>query len=183
MSIPSDWPEDAREAAQLVLDKYGEADEATASVLIWNQAGPWKRLIAYRETTPHEFPAPHKDSVESFLEHTVPTDKISDIAAFDGSVVVNRTRGELSARCHDEEANFLALNLAQDVATGAKDVQAARDYYAHEFLAYRRKDPTPYMQGLRFEPNGGADPDERVLSDDQLEDAVAKGKAKEQKAS
>jgi hypothetical protein len=66
---------------------------------------------------PHDFPAPHNDSVESFLECSVPTDKVSQIVEFDGSVVVNRTRGELSARCHDEEANHLALNLTNDIIT------------------------------------------------------------------
>jgi hypothetical protein len=94
-------------------------------------------------------------------------------------VVVNRTRGELSARCHDEEANFLALNLAHDIIEGAKTVREARDYYAQEFLAARRKDPTPYMEGLRFDPNGERDADERVLTDEQLQEAEAAGKRKD----
>jgi hypothetical protein len=172
------WPEESREAAQLVIDKYGDPDEGTESVLIWNRPGPWKRIVAYRDFDSHEFPAPHNDSVESFLQHAVPFEKVSDITAFDGSVVVNRTRGELSARCHDEEANHLALNLANDIIEGRKTVQEAREYYAHEFLAYRKKEPTPYMEGLRFEANGERDADERLLSDEQLEEAVKEGKAK-----
>jgi hypothetical protein len=178
MTLMQGWPEEAREAAQLVIDKYGEPDEATDSVLIWNAPGPWKRMVAYRDVDGHNFPAPHNDSVESFLQHQVPTEKISDIAEFDGSVVVNRTRGELSARCHDEEANLLALNLARDIVEGDKTVAEARDYYAREFLGYRRKEPTPYMEALRFEANGGRDPDQRVLSDEQLEEAVEFGKTK-----
>jgi hypothetical protein len=59
------WPEEAREAAQLVIDKYGDPDEATDSVLIWDRPGPWKRIVAYRDFDSHEFPAPHNDSVES----------------------------------------------------------------------------------------------------------------------
>jgi hypothetical protein len=173
------WPEEAREAAQLVIDKYGDPDEATASVLIWEKRGPWKRIVAYREFDSHDFPAPHNDSVESFLQHSVPPEKISEIAEFDGSVTVNRTRGELSARCHDEEANFLALNLALDIVDGRKSVEQARGYYAYEFLAYRKKEPTPYMEGLRFEPNGNRDPDKRVLSDEQLESAEKAGRAKQ----
>jgi hypothetical protein len=99
--------------------QYGDPEEATDSVLIWNKAGPWKRIVAYRKLDPHNFPAPHYDSVESFLDHAIPPEKTGPLAEFDGSVVFNRTRGELSARCH-EEANFLALNLANDVATGQK---------------------------------------------------------------
>jgi hypothetical protein len=150
-------------------------------VLIWNGPGPWKRIIAYRDFDSHEFPAPHNDSVESLLQHSVPAQRATEIVEFDGSVVVNRTRGELSARCHDEEANFLALNLAHDITEGKKTVQQAREYYAHEFLAYRKKEPTPYMEGHRFEPNGDRDPDDRVLSDEQLKEAVEAGKAKEPK--
>ena len=34
------------------------------------------------------------------------------------------------------------------------------------------------MEGLRFEPNGGRDADERVLSDDDLAAAQEQGRAK-----
>ena len=92
-------------------------------------------------------------------------------------MIVERTAGEVSARCHDEEANRLALNLMHDIVTGAKTVQEARDYYAKEFADYRRKRPTPYMEKLHFAPPGGgtADPDQRVLSDAQLEQAKREG--------
>jgi hypothetical protein len=58
-------------------------------------------------------------------------------------VVINRTTGEASARCHDLEANSLALNLMHDIVTGTKTWQQARAYYAKEVLDYRRKLPTP----------------------------------------
>jgi hypothetical protein len=96
---------------------------------------------------------------------------------------VERTAGEVSARCHDEEANKLALNLMHDIVTGAKDVSEARSYYAKEFTDYRRKLPTPYMEELRFEPGSDtADADERVLSDEDLEAAQREGEAKERKS-
>ena len=90
---------------------------------------------------------------------------------------MERTAGEVSARCHDEEANFLALNLMHDVATDAKSVDEAREYYATEFLDARRNKPTPYMEKLHFQPGNGksADPDERALSDDELEKAQQEG--------
>ena len=68
-----------------------------------------------------------------------------------------------------------------DVVTGAKTAAEARDYYAKEFADYRRKQPTPYMEKLRFTPpdGGTADPDERVLSDEDLERARQEGERKE----
>jgi len=61
-----------------------------------------------------------------------------------GSVITERTAGEVSARCHDEQANYLALNLMHDIVTGAREVEDARRYYAKEVLDHRRKKPTPY---------------------------------------
>ena len=96
------------------------------------------------------------------------------LAEFDGSVIVERTAGEVSVRCSDEHANFLALNLVHDLVTGSKDVLEARSQYAKEFLDARRNKPTPYMEKLHFHPDNGrtADPDRRVLSYEDLEQAV-----------
>jgi hypothetical protein len=173
----TDWPEESREAAQLVIDTYGDPHEASDTQLIWHDAGPWKRIVASRAFYRHNFPAPHIDAVESVIDYRVPVDKVSDLAAFDGSVVVERTAGEVSARCHDEQANFLALNLMHDIVTGGKTVAEARAYYAKEFADYRRKRPTPYMERLRFTPadGGTADPDTRALSDADLEAARQEG--------
>lgn len=173
----ADWPEESREAAQLVLDAYGEPDEAGESQLVWHDVGPWKRMVATRTFYRHDFPVPHIDAVESVIDYRVPVDKVSELAAFDGSVVVERTAGEVSARCHDEQANFLALNLMHDIVTGKKTVAEARDYYAKEFADYRRQLPTPYMERLHFTPAAGstADPDSRVLSDEDLAAARREG--------
>ncbi|MDA8371175.1 MAG: hypothetical protein M0026_15100 [Nocardiopsaceae bacterium] len=171
------WPDESRQAAQLVIDKYGEPNETTESQLIWTDVGPWKRMVASETFHEHNFPIPHIDSVESVIDYRVPPQQVGPLAEFDGSVSVERTTGEVSARCHDEEANFLALNLVNDIVTGAKSVDEARAYYAKEFLDYRRSRPTPYMDKLRFEPGDeqAADPDSRVLSDQDLEQAAEEG--------
>jgi len=102
---------------------------------------------------------------------------LTPLAQFDGSVMVERTTGEVSARCHDEQANMLALNLMDEMVNGTKGVGEARDYYAQEFLDARRKQLTPYMEKLRFAPLAGstADQDERVLSEEELDRAVQDG--------
>ena len=170
------WPEESQEAAQLVIDTYGEPHEATESLLTWHEVGPWKRVLASRVFFEHHFPAPHNDSVESVIDYRVPPEHFTPLAQFDGSVIVERTAGEVSARCHDEQANFLALNLMHDIVTGAKGVEDARAYYAEEFLNARRKQPTPYMEKLRFQPGTDTpDPDQRVLSDRDLEQAQQEG--------
>ena len=176
-----DWPENSREAAKLVIDQYGEPDEITDTQAIWHKPGPWKRIVASKVFYQHNFPAPHSDSVESVIDYHVPVEKFTELAEFDGSIIVERTAGEVSARCHDEQANFLALNLMHDIVTGTKTVEDARNYYAKEFADYRRKKPTPYMEKLRFTPSTGGttDPDVRILSDQDLKAAVQQGREQE----
>lgn len=174
--VLQDWPQEAREAAELVVQTHGDPDEVTESLLVWHNPGPWKRMFATRSFDEHNFPVPHTDSVTSVLDYHVPPEHMEALARFDGSVTVDRTAGEILARCHDEQANNLAVNLAHDLVTGAKTVEEARAYYGEEFLGFRRGDRTPYMDALRVErQQDTADPDERILSDSDLEEAVAEG--------
>jgi len=174
------WPKESAEAAQLVIDAHGEPDEFTDTLLVWYEVSGCKRVMASKAFFAHNFPVPHNDSVTSVIDYAVPPEAVGALATFDGSVMVDRTAGEVSARCHDEQANFLALNLVNDIVTGAKDPQQAREYYSKEFMDYRRKLPTPYMEQLRFEPvEGTADPDSRTLSDQDLEQAAAEGKERQ----
>jgi len=133
-------------------------------------------MAATKAFADHNFPVPHTDSVTSVIAYRVPPEKVTELAEFDGSVVVDRTQGEVSARCHDEQANNLALNLMHDIVTGNRTAHEAREYYATEFLDYRRGKPTPYMDELRVPAStDAADPDTRILSDEDLERAAEEG--------
>ncbi|MCM6772371.1 hypothetical protein NDR87_01210 [Nocardia sp. CDC159] len=171
--IVAGWPQPSRAAALAVLDAYGEPHEATDSALIWHGVGPWRRLVASRSYWEHNFPAPHTDSVSGVVEYPVPVAMYSTLARFDGGLTVDRTTGEVSSLCHDERSNLLALNLMHDIVSGARSPEQARDYYTKEFLDHRRGKPTPYMEGLRFEPRSAPDPDERLISEADLAAAVA----------
>jgi hypothetical protein len=172
----SGWPDDSREAAQIVIETYGEPPEVTQTQLTWHNVGAWKRVVATKAFYAHNFPAPHIDCVETFIDYRVPPESFTDLANFDGSVMIDRTAGEISARCHYEQANNLALNLAHDIVTGQKTAAAAREYYAEEFANARRKRPTPYMDKLHFaQGSNTADPDERILSDEDLQQAQQEG--------
>jgi hypothetical protein len=55
-SMIASWPEKPRDMATKLMTKYGPPDEATSSILVWHNNGPWKRTILYKEEIPHEFP-------------------------------------------------------------------------------------------------------------------------------
>jgi hypothetical protein len=161
--IVQTWPEAARSAATAMMEKYGEPDEASASLLLWHHNGPWKRTVVFREEAQHNFPSPHRDVLEQFIPYRVPVDKFNDLAAFDGSVLVDRTKGLMSARCAGEGGNFLALNLADEIIIGSKDVATARRAYAAAMRSKAEGHTPEIMQRLMFEVSGEtADPDQPV---------------------
>jgi hypothetical protein len=153
------WPKTPQESARTVAEKYGLPDEASESFLVWHARGPWKRTVLWRDEVEHRFPTPHKDVLEQVIDYRVPPELASELVAFDGSVVVERTRGELSARCEGEEANFLALNLANDIVTGKLGAAEARDEYTRNMQAFSSGKKPEYMQRLVFQPPAGGTPD------------------------
>lgn len=155
------WPMSAQMAAADMMKKYGPPQEVTATMLKWRNNGPWKYTMISNYETPHRFPMPHPDVMEQAIDYRVPTAMFDDLAAYDGSVTVDRTQGHLAARCDKEAANFLAINLAHDVVTRRKNVPAARAYYARAISTYMKtKRMDPYMQRLQFTPPRSAnDPD------------------------
>jgi hypothetical protein len=158
----SDWPKASQKAIEHMKKTYGDPAEATGSMMIWYNTGPWKRTIVYREEFNHNFPMPHTDVIEQVIDYKVPAEKFSALAGYDGSVVCNRTNGEISARCDKEGANFLALNLANDIINGKMNVTEARDFYAQSIMKSKKGEQPEYMQKLQFTIAKGktVDPDE-----------------------
>lgn len=160
------WPEASRMAAMDMITKYGQPQEVTASMLFWKDNGPWKWTKVSRETIPHDFPMSHPDLLEQAIAYRAPVEKYDDLARYDGSVIVERTKGEMSARCDKEGANFLAINLGNDVATGKKTAEEARTYYAAAIKRFMSdKEMDPYMQKLQFQASGQGtgDPDRAAM--------------------
>ena len=153
--IMANWPAQPKKSAEKIIAKYGKPQEATASMLVWHKNGPWKRTVVGRVESPHDFPKPHMDLMVQTIDYRVPPEKLSALSAYDGSVFVERTVGELSARCDKEEANFLAINLAHDIITGKRTPEEARKFYTEAVIAMDKGEKPPYMQALQFEVSKG----------------------------
>jgi hypothetical protein len=151
----SGWSKASVMAVDMMKKKYGEPAEKTNTMMVWNNTGQWKKTIVYAKEFKHDFPMPHTDVMQQFIDYKVPQEKFSDLAKFDGSVVCNRTNGEISARCDKEGANFLAINLANDVIKGTKDYNAARDFYARTLKEFINGGNPAYMQKLQFDVANG----------------------------
>ena len=164
--VIEDWPEGPKSSAQRLIKEYGQPDEYSESRLVWYETKDgWKRTELSREEVPHEFPSAHSDFLEQFIDYKVPVEMFTPLAEYDGSVIVDRTKGELSARCAGTSMNFVAVNLAHDIVTGKRNVQQARDEYTRLYAAYQRGEHPPYTKAFQFElPRGNTgDPDRATL--------------------
>jgi len=155
------WHPAAREAYDATVASYGSPQEMTPTMAVWHHTtGPWKRTMISSQAVQHNFPGPHPDVMEQVIDYRVPPEMFDELAMYDGSVVVERTKGELSARCDKEGANLLALNLAHEIVTRRRTVEEARRKFGEEIMALKAGRPTEYTQRLLFAPMPGAmDPD------------------------
>ncbi len=136
------------------MEKYGPPTEVTASRLIRGAAGPWKGTILYCDKVQPRLRKPHTDFLEQFIDYRVPPEKFDELAAYDGSVMVKRTKGEIAARCDKEGLNFLALNLAHEIVTGKVTADEARKMYGENATKFLMGEVTPLTAGLQFMPGG-----------------------------
>lgn len=164
------WPEVPQRAARDMLAKYGDPNEATDSRLIWFNRAPWKRITVYRDEVPHNYPKPHVDVLEQVINYQVPVERLSEVLGEDGSIIVQRTNGEVAARCDMEEMNILALNVMHEIATGQRTMEEGRKFHAEVAMGFALNRPSPYTERLLFEvpTTGTADPDETLMGGPML---------------
>ncbi len=148
------WPKASREAVMFMTNKYGPPAAVTSAMAVWGKTGPWKRTIVYGTEFQHDFPGPHTDVMQQFIDYKAPPSMYDELAEYDGSVVLERTTGEMSARCDKEAANFVALNLANDIVTGKRSVDDARKTYGEQIMAMKANKSAPYTEKLMFSPRG-----------------------------
>lgn len=151
------WPQPARRAADQLVEKYGPPHEVTAHALVWQGNGPWKRTVLHRTGAKHNFPLPHEDVLEQTINYRVPPDKVGALSAYDGSLVVDRTRGELTAYSDSEAENTLMLNLADDIVTGQRTVDEALGYHAQVVRGMQTHVPESYPVKLKFKSQSSAE--------------------------
>jgi hypothetical protein len=88
---------------------------------------------------------------------------------------IDRTAGQIGARCDNEAANTLTVNLAVEIFEGRRTVEDARRFYAETIAAYTLGRDAPYAERLQFEPpQGTADPDEVIIGNAMLDQTLEK---------
>ena len=138
---------------------------APSACLSAQDAMPMKQMDTTQMMAPMgTWPAASKDAAMFMMKkYGAPAAMYDDLAMYDGSVVLERTSGEMSARCDKESANFLALNLANEIVTGKRTVADSRRIYGAQIMEMKAMRPAPYTEKLMFTPMMNTnDPDQSV---------------------
>ncbi len=163
--VTESWPPTSKVAIKSLTEKYGLPGAVTDDMVVWKNTEPFKRSIVYREEVNQMFPMQHSDVLEQAVDYRVPVDLIDDLSRLDGSIMVDRTRGELSTRNDREEMNILSLNLADKIIKKEITVEEARREYSMYAESLAAGTTSPIVSGLQFKPESGtADPDTTIQS-------------------
>ena len=162
--LTSNWNEASANLAKWMWDHYGAPTEAAPGALVWKHVPPFKRITVYRMGIDHHFPYQHRDLIEHVVNYRVPINRVDELTEFNGSVLFDRTRGELAARGDVSAMNILSLNIAHDVLSGVKNHQKAREKYAHLAHEFFKGRDIAYAKHLLFDRGSlTADPDETMM--------------------
>jgi hypothetical protein len=143
-----DWPARSRATALALISKYGEPGTFDDNSMVWNKNGPWRKTVVYRNA-PEGF-MHGKDVLEQTIGYDVPDDKVASLKRFDERLDVNKTSGELTSRGENESLNYLALNLADEIVNGKRNVDEARDFYHRMSRLAESGKSSAYLDGFVF---------------------------------
>lgn len=175
------WPESSKAAITSLNSKYGLPSAVTEDMVVWTNSAPFKRSVVMKEEVNHQFPIQHSDVLMQTVDYRVPLDKVAAVSKFDGSLLIDRTKGELSARNDKEEMNILALNLADKIVRGEMTVEQARREYSKNAEAFAAGTSGQMLTSLNFQSQGTtADPDTMMQSQSEGQPMIRKTRQSEE---
>lgn len=145
------WPEAPRATARAMIAKYGEPNSGTTRALRWIANGPWEKTIAHRSAWPHILGTRTGDSLEQTVACRFPDEKTEDLRRFDVRLELSGSVGRMSARSESESMNFLILNLAHEIAVGARSVKSAREFIRRTEALSKAGKSSAYTEGLLYQ--------------------------------
>ena len=146
------WPETPRKTARMMIEKYGRPNRYSEDSLVWVHNGPWEKTVVYREAWPHSAVKRDKDYLKQVIGYHVPEDKVDSLRRFDRRLEVDKETNEVSFQSESERTNFLALNLADEIATDKRSVEDARDFFRKTESFASSGKSSQYCDGLLFSP-------------------------------
>lgn len=133
------WSAASQALAKRTIDQYDPPGKITRNTLIWDNNGPWRKTVVYRDNT-----------LRQSINYVVPQEKVEQLNGMDIGLQVDHESKELSATSGSEETNLLAVNLAHDVISNEKTPEEARGFYFSTIALAKAGKSSPYMERLLF---------------------------------
>lgn len=121
---------DAANYARKLVGVYGPPNEISERQAYWINTSPFSEIYVKNESIPHNFPTSHMDFVYSSIVVEVPKGKIATLAGVSGSIIIDRLKMQVTARCGNLIKNAITLGFVQDVVAGIVPVTGAKSEYA-----------------------------------------------------
>lgn len=146
----ANWGREPQALAKALYQKYGPPDLASSEHLVWKEKGPWYLTVVQNDQVVHNWPVPHYDFLYQVIRYPIDPKYYGDLVKFNGSMILDRTLGFVGSMCGDEGMNFLAVNLAHDIAAGDLSVSEAQAAYIEAYNQYKAGGAPAYTQGIQF---------------------------------
>ncbi len=150
-TIIQGWPSSSRLVAHAMIARYGKPLRFSEDALTWYNNGPWQRTVVHRNSWPHGLGDGDKNFLEQAVAYRVPDNKVDELKRFDPRLEADPVAAELSSRSESESANFLALNVAEEIITGRRGLEAARVFYLNTARLAAAGKGSSYYDGLLFD--------------------------------
>lgn len=114
-----------------LLKRYGRPDSATRKTRTWKNILGVSRVTVKDESILHKSPARHHDYVYSTAKIRVTPKVQRRLVNSSGSIIVDRLKGEVTARCHSVTKNAVTLSFVKDLTKDRLNRSAG--YYPREY--------------------------------------------------
>ena len=152
------WPLRSRTLVRALVEEYGIPNRLNEVEVVWYDNGPWRKTVVHRDSWSRLLGIRDNDNLEQIIGYRVPGDKIRSLKRFGRRIEFDKAGGELSSRAESQGLNYMALNLANEIITGTRTVEDARDFYRKTEELSKAGKSSPYLEGFLFtvEPNAKA---------------------------
>jgi hypothetical protein len=149
-AVATNWYTYSEVMAMKLMEKYGPPDLIESQRLVWYDRGPWNKIAVWDKEDYYYSNTVGPDDLEQTLSYDVPADKRKALAAFSDKLVVSKDGKELSVIGNSEALNFLTLNLAHEIVSGARNPADAKSFYDRTSQLSQAGKSSPYTEGLLF---------------------------------
>jgi len=150
-SVILQWPTFSYRLARYMISKYGQPAEWSDVKLVWRDNGPWKKTAVYRVPPGGSVLGEGAGRLEQNVAYRVPEGKRAELLKFDDELGVDDKTGWITVLSNSENENFLAVNLADEIARGKRTAKEAADFKLQLRRLQDAGKSSPYLDRLLFD--------------------------------